>query len=187
MSKMLRISVERVAACVRSLFSYFTVETFVVNSSAEFAQPVATSKLGSRLHFVAHVCANTEEVLEEEVYTRPLPLTSCQEDRLGLDYTVLCLAAYARLWLADLFSVWPHDLGRNIQRESSRVAPMEIRPPGFLAPWLVAGNVVPLLHGWGTCSPKYRSQILQKHKNHKLQNKYHKIRHPCFLKAHVGY
>jgi len=76
---------------------------------------------------------------EEEVYTRPLPLTSCQEDRLGLDYTVLCL----RLWLADLFSVWPHDLGRNIQRESSRVAPMEIRPPGFLAPWLVAGNVVP--------------------------------------------
>ena len=80
---------------------------------------------------------------EEEVYTRPLPLTSCQEDRLGLDYTVLCLAAYARLWLADLFSVWPHDLGRNIQRESSRVAPMEIRPPGFLAPWLVAGNVVP--------------------------------------------
>ena len=28
---------------------------------------------------------------EEEVYTRPLPLTSCQEDRLGLDYTVLCL------------------------------------------------------------------------------------------------
>ena len=28
---------------------------------------------------------------EEEVYTRPLLLTSCQEDRLGLDYTVLCL------------------------------------------------------------------------------------------------
>ena len=27
---------------------------------------------------------------EKEVYTRPLPLTSCQEDRLGLDYTVLC-------------------------------------------------------------------------------------------------
>ena len=27
---------------------------------------------------------------EEEVYTRPLPLTSCQEDHLGLDYTVLC-------------------------------------------------------------------------------------------------
>ena len=26
---------------------------------------------------------------EEEVYTRSLPLTSCQEDRLGLDYTVL--------------------------------------------------------------------------------------------------
>ena len=26
----------------------------------------------------------------EEVYTRPLPLTSCQEDRLGLDYTVPC-------------------------------------------------------------------------------------------------
>ena len=23
---------------------------------------------------------------EEEVYTRPLPLTSCQEGRLGLDY-----------------------------------------------------------------------------------------------------
>ena len=23
---------------------------------------------------------------EEEVYTRPLPLTSCQESRLGLDY-----------------------------------------------------------------------------------------------------
>ena len=38
--------------------------------------------------------------------------------------------------MADLFLVWPHDLGRNIQRESSRVAPygdtMEIRPPGFL-------------------------------------------------------
>ena len=30
-----------------------------------------------------------EEEEEEEVYTRPLPLTSCQEDRLGLDYTVL--------------------------------------------------------------------------------------------------
>ena len=28
---------------------------------------------------------------EGEVYTRPLLLTSCQEDRLGLDYTVLCL------------------------------------------------------------------------------------------------
>ena len=69
---------------------------------------------------------------EEEVYTRPLPLTSCQEDRLGLDYTVLCLAAYARLWLADLFSVWPHDLGRNIQRESSRVAPIwRYDHPGF--------------------------------------------------------
>ena len=27
---------------------------------------------------------------KKEVYTRPLPLTSCQEDRLGLDYTVLC-------------------------------------------------------------------------------------------------
>ena len=27
----------------------------------------------------------------KEVYTRPLRLTSCQEDRLGLDYTVLCL------------------------------------------------------------------------------------------------
>ena len=25
-----------------------------------------------------------------ELYTRPLPLTSCQEDHLGLDYTVLC-------------------------------------------------------------------------------------------------
>ena len=31
-----------------------------------------------------------KEEEEEEVYTRPLPLTSCQEDRLGLDYTVLC-------------------------------------------------------------------------------------------------
>ena len=33
-----------------------------------------------------------DEVKEEEVYTRPLPLTSYQEDRLGLDYlnTVLC-------------------------------------------------------------------------------------------------
>ena len=27
---------------------------------------------------------------EKEVYTRSLPLTSCQEGRLGLDYTVLC-------------------------------------------------------------------------------------------------
>ena len=80
---------------------------------------------------------------KRSLHEASIPLTSCQEDRLGLDYTVLCLAAYARLWLADLFSVWPHDLGRNIQRESSRVAPMEIRPPGFLAPWLVAGNVVP--------------------------------------------
>ena len=26
----------------------------------------------------------------EKVYTRYLPLTSCQEGRLGLDYTVLC-------------------------------------------------------------------------------------------------
>ena len=34
--------------------------------------------------------------------------------------------------MADLFQFEPHDLGRNIQRESSRVAPMEIRPPGFL-------------------------------------------------------
>ena len=58
--------------------------------------------------------------------------------RLGLDYTVLCL------WQI-FFSVWSHDLGRNIQREASRVAPMEIRPPGFLAPWLVPGNVVPSL------------------------------------------
>ena len=33
-----------------------------------------------------------EEEERKEVYTRPLrlPLTSCQEDRLGLDYTVLC-------------------------------------------------------------------------------------------------
>ena len=27
---------------------------------------------------------------KKEVYTRCLPLTSCQEDRLDLDYTVLC-------------------------------------------------------------------------------------------------
>ena len=31
-----------------------------------------------------------EKKKEEEVYTRPLPLTSCREDRLGLDDTVLC-------------------------------------------------------------------------------------------------
>ena len=34
--------------------------------------------------------------------------------------------------MADLFQFEPHGLVRNIQRESSRVAPMEIRPPGFL-------------------------------------------------------
>ena len=34
-------------------------------------------------------------------------------------------------WLI-FFQFEPHDLVRSIQRESSRVAPMEIRPPGFL-------------------------------------------------------
>ena len=34
--------------------------------------------------------------------------------------------------MADLFQFEPHGLVRSIQRESSRVAPMEIRPPGFL-------------------------------------------------------
>ena len=38
----------------------------------------------------AHFTLNTFAEEEKEVYTRPLPLTSCQEDRLGLDYTVLC-------------------------------------------------------------------------------------------------
>ena len=45
--------------------------------------------------------------------TRSLPLTSRQEDRLGLDYTVLTSV----LW-PIFFSVWPHDLGRNIQGEA---------------------------------------------------------------------
>ena len=65
---------------------------------------------------------------EEEVYTRPLPLTSCQEDRLGLDYTI----DPVRFVWQIFSSVWPHDLGRNIQRESSRVAPMEL--PGNVVP-----------------------------------------------------
>ena len=47
----------------------------------------------------------------EEVYTGPLPLTSCQEDRLGLDYTALCL------WRI-FFSLAARSCGRNIQRES---------------------------------------------------------------------
>ena len=38
-----------------------------------------------------HIPDITKKKFEEEVYTRPLPLTSCQEDRLGLGYTVLCL------------------------------------------------------------------------------------------------
>ena len=53
-------------------------------------------------------------------YTRPLPLVFVRRTRLGpgLD-TVLCL------WLTFL-SIWSHDLERNIQRETSLVAPSEI-------------------------------------------------------------
>ena len=49
----------------------------------------STANLGSR-RVSPKVGEEKEEEEEEEVYTRPLPLTSCQEDRLGLDYTVLC-------------------------------------------------------------------------------------------------
>ena len=48
----------------------------------------ASSRRARRERAVCMVCGMY--VMEEEVYTRSLPLTSCQEDRLGLDYTVLC-------------------------------------------------------------------------------------------------
>ena len=67
-----------------------------------------------------------------EVYTRSLPLTSCQEDRLGLDYTVLCLAAYARLWLWQIFFQFGRTILEGIFRESLLGLPLwRYDHPGF--------------------------------------------------------
>ena len=67
-------------------------------------------------------------VMEEEVYTRSLPLTSCQEDRLGLDYTVLCL----RLWLAGLGFQFGRTILEGIFRESLLGLPLwRYDHPGF--------------------------------------------------------
>ena len=62
----------------------------------------------------------------KKIYTSP----DVQEDRLGLDRTVLC-------FIANLFINL--DLLEGIQREISWIAPVGIRPPGVLAAWLVAG------------------------------------------------
>ena len=63
---------------------------------------------------------------KKEVYTRPLLLTSCQEDRLGLDYTVLCYA------MADLVINLATRSWKECSERIFSGAPMEIRPPGFL-------------------------------------------------------
>ena len=72
----------------------------------------------------AHFTLNTFAEEEKEVYTRPLPLTSCQEDRLGLDYTVLCLA--------DLVYQFGRMILEGMFRENLLLLPLWIRPPGFL-------------------------------------------------------
>ena len=49
-----------------------------------------SSRFTKMLSFNVRTVGAETNVEKEEVYTRSLPLTSCQEDRLGLDYTVLC-------------------------------------------------------------------------------------------------
>ena len=75
--------------------------------------------------------------LEEEVYTRPIALASCQEVRLGLDDTVLCL------WQIFFFSLAARSWKEYSERSFSGCpyGLMEIRPPGFLAAWLVVGRM----------------------------------------------
>ena len=67
---------------------------------------------------------------EEEVYTRPLPLTSCQEDRLGLDYTVLCLRSL--MAAARIFFQFGRTILEGIFRESLLGLPLwRYDHPGF--------------------------------------------------------
>ena len=67
---------------------------------------------------------------EEEVYTRPLPLTSCQEDRLGLDYTVLCLRSL--MFCVCSFFQFGRTILEGIFRESLLGLPLwRYDHPGF--------------------------------------------------------
>ena len=77
--------------------------------------------------------------LEEEVYTRPIPLASCQEVRLGLDS-----GRYGPVLMADLFFSLAARSWKEYSERSFSGCPyglMEIRPPGFLAAWLVVGRM----------------------------------------------
>ena len=69
---------------------------------------------------------------KEEVYTRPLPLTSCQEDPPWV-WTIGSCA------MADLVYQFGRTVLEGMFREN--LAPMEIRPPGFLVRgWSQDGN-----------------------------------------------
>ena len=75
---------------------------------------------------------NEEEKKKKKEDLHEASTPEFQEDRLGLDYTVLCFGCYV------------YQFGRTIlegcsDRNFSRVVPMEIRPPGFLVTWLVVG------------------------------------------------
>ena len=76
---------------------------------------------------------------EEEVYTRPLPLTPCQEDRLGLDYTGYPLRSCA---MADL--VYQFGRTRSWKECSERIfsgCPYGDTTTRVSGPWLVAGEL----------------------------------------------
>ena len=68
--------------------------------------------------------------VERELYTRQLPLTSCQEDRLGLDYTVLCLRSLTYGW--QIFFQFGRTILEGIFRESLLGLPLwRYDHPGF--------------------------------------------------------
>ena len=81
--------------------------------------------------FIALEIDKLSTKLEEEVYTRPIPLASCQEVRLGLDS-----GRYGPVLMADLFFSLAARSWKEYSERSFSSCPMEIRPPGFLAAWL---------------------------------------------------
>ena len=72
----------------------------------------------------AHFTLNTFAEEEKEVYTRPLPLASCQEDRL-----VWTIGSCA---MADLVYQFGRTILEGMFRENLLLLPLWIRPPGFL-------------------------------------------------------
>ena len=113
----------------------------------------ATDPSGStRHHSASAICSVThcstvlatrlqmEEAEEEEVYTRPLPLTSCQEDRLGLDYTVLCHDYFFSLSPTVLLGVFRENLlGLPLWRYATRVSDPWLSQEMWFRPLLGGG------------------------------------------------